>query len=100
MRGCRDHVRGLRVPQQNVRIGSGSNGAFLRIHAEDPRRRRGGNLDISLQRDLSGTHSKVIEQLHPVLNSGSPVGNLAEVVFAQLFLVGKAGRTMVGRNLL
>ncbi len=91
-------MRGLRIPEHNVRVRSGSNRALLRIHSKYPRRRRGRNLDKSLQRDLSCIHSKVIQQLHSILNSGAAVGNLAEVVFTKLLLVGKTERAMVGRN--
>src|SRR5258708_28241698 len=47
VRSSGDQVFGLRVPEYNVRIGTSGNSSLLRVHAEDPCRRRRGNLDKS-----------------------------------------------------
>src|SRR6202042_1641254 len=52
----------------------------------------------SLKRDLSCIHSEVEKQLQSILDSRSAVRNFAEVIFAELLLIGKAEWAMVGRN--
>src|ERR1700679_3560201 len=98
MRSSGDEVLGLRVPEDDVGVATWGYCSLLRVHTEDSCRRCGGDLDKSLQRDLSRVDTEVIEELQAVLNPGTAIGNLAEVVLAELFLVGKTERAVVGRN--
>src|SRR3569833_2296778 len=50
---CRNRILRVRIPYQNIRIGTGSQHALLRVHAEDFRGVFGGNLHKALERDVS-----------------------------------------------
>src|SRR5271168_790936 len=52
MRLRADEVFGFGIPHHDVGIATRRDGAFLRIHPKDARRRRGGNLDKTVQREL------------------------------------------------
>ncbi len=90
-----DGVCGLGIPEQNIGVLAGSDHTLLR-HAEDAGGRGATELDKPLRGELALGHAKVPEDLQPVLDAWAAVGNFAEVVFAQRFLVGKAERAMVG----
>ncbi len=69
---------------------------FLRIHAEDARRRGGGDLHETVQRKFARVDAVVINQLQTVLDARAAVGNLREIVFAEDLLVFETERAVVG----
>ena len=51
-----------------------------------------------LREKLPCAHAVMMQQLQPVLDARTAVGNLGEVVLAQSLLILKAERAMIGRD--
>src|SRR5262249_2633188 len=86
------------VENHDIGVAADRDRALFWKQAEDLRRRRGGQLDKTIERDVSLTDAVVIDQAHAALDARAAVGNLAEVVLAELLLLLEAERTMDGRD--
>src|SRR5271168_2594631 len=91
---------GIRVPDDYVGVAAGSDGSLLRIHAKNPCRCGRSDLDKAVDRELTLADSIVVDELQPVFNTGTAVGNLGKVVFAENLLIFKTEWAMVGRDYL
>ena len=73
----------------------GGDHALARVQAEHPGRRGRRDLHPAGQRQLARRHA-LVQQVHPVLDAGHPVGDLGEVAPAEFLLVLEAERAVVG----
>ena len=78
------------IPEDQIGVAARGEHALLRIHAEDPRRRRRHQLDETIDGEISLPHAVVVQQLQSVLDARPAVGNLREVVLAQRLLIREA----------
>ena len=88
-------LRAARVVDDDVRVRAGRDDALARVQPEHPGRRGGGHLHPAGQRQLPGRHA-LVQQVHPVLHAGHPVGDLGEVAAAEFLLLLEAERAVVG----
>src|SRR5262245_24051664 len=93
-----DRLFTVRIEDHNIGIGSYGYCAFLRKESKDLGSSGGSKLDESIQADTFLNHTAIVNQAHPVLDAGTTIRNLAEVIPAQFFLFLEAERTVVGGN--
>src|SRR3990172_5874605 len=96
--GCADRAPAVRVVDDDVGIGADRDRALPRVHPEELGRRRRGDLDPSFPADPAGYNAAVVEEVHPILDPGQAVGDLAEVAHTEVLLAVEVERTVVGRN--
>src|SRR5262249_40430967 len=63
-------------------------------------RRRRRDLYEAIERELAGVYAVVIDELEAILDAGSAIGDLGEIVFAEDLLVFEAEGAMVGGDYL
>jgi len=93
--GSADGVRGGGVPEDDVGVAAGGEHTLLGMHAEDTRRCGGNQLHKAVERNVAQADAVVMKQLQTVLDAGTAIGNLGEIVLAQRFLIFKTERAMV-----
>src|ERR1019366_4907273 len=98
MSGGADGIERVGVPDDEVGVAAGGDFALAGIHAEDARRGGGGEFHEAIERELTLVDAVVIHELQAVLDAGTAVGNLGEIVLAENLLVGETERAVVGRN--
>src|SRR5260370_10591782 len=91
-----DRVLPLRVEDYQVGIAADRYCPFLRIELEDPGRRGRVQLDEAFHAEAAFGYAAGINKAHAVLDAGTAIGDLGEVIFAKLFLLLEAERTVIG----
>src|SRR5262249_41760762 len=86
------------IKNQQVGVGAGCDRAFLGEETENLGGRCGSQLDEPVEIDASLPHSSVEDQVHAGLDSRRAVGDLGEIVLAELLLLFHAERAVVGRD--
>ena len=86
-----------RVVDDDVGVGAGRDDALAGVEAEHPGRGRRATLDPALDGDLA-VDDALVEQVHAVLDTADPVGDLGEVADAELLLLLHAERAVVGAD--
>ncbi|MNJ43009.1 hypothetical protein D3C77_379940 [compost metagenome] len=94
--GGRDGPGALRVPEHQVGIGAHAQGALAREQVEDLRGIGGGQRDKILHRQFPAVHPFIPEHSHAVFDAGGAVGNAAEVVASDGFLLGTEAAVVGG----
>ncbi len=87
----------MRVPDDEIGVGAGQDGALFRIDVEDAGNIGGGDGDEFVHRQPAGGNAARPQHRHAVLQPAGAVGNLGEIADTHAFLLGGEG-AMVGRH--
>src|SRR5947209_6492883 len=96
MRLCADGVQSRGIPNDDIGVAPRSEQALARVQSEDARGRSGGDFDKAIEREFTRVHSMMIDQLQPVLDAGSTVGDFGEIILAEHLLIGETERAVIG----
>src|SRR5262249_16226439 len=86
------------IEDYDVGVGSHGNGDFPRKQSKDLGSRRGRKLNEPVETDPPLNDAAIIDQTHPVLDSGPTVRNLAEVIASEFLLLLETEWAMVCRD--
>src|SRR3979490_967336 len=98
MRLRADYLFGVRIENHKVGVRAYRNRSFARVQAEKFRGSRGDELHETVRRKLPAVHAAGVNQAQTMLDAGTAIWNLREVVSAHLLLLLEAKRAMVGRD--
>src|SRR6185369_13057924 len=98
MRFGADRLLLVGIEDNDIRIRDDRDRPLLWKKAEDLRRRCRGQLNKPVQADSFLNDTAIVNEAHAVLDARSPIGDLAEIVAAEFFLLLEAERAVVGRD--
>src|SRR5882724_632268 len=86
------------IEDDQVGVGANGDGAFARIEAKEFSGRDCNQLDKTVRRKMFAVDPAGIHETQAVLDAGAAIGNLGEIVLAELFLLLEAEGAVVGGN--
>src|SRR5215472_12536569 len=95
-----DGVLAMGIEDHKVSVATDGDRSLSRIEPKQLRRSRGCQFDEAVRAEAAARNSPRVNQAHAMLHSRAAVGNLREIVSAQLFLLLEAEGTVIGRNYL
>src|SRR5262245_50461652 len=98
MRLRADGVLAVGIEDHDVSVGADGNRSFLRKQPEQFCGGRRCKLDETVNADSLLNDSAVVDQAHPMLDTGPSIRDLAEVAAPEFLLFLEAEWAMVGRN--
>ena len=91
-----DGVFALGVENHEIGVAADGDRSLARIQAKEFCRSRGDEFDESIHAETSLRNAAGINQAHAMLNAGTTVRNLGEIVAAEFFLLLETEWAMIG----